>query len=45
VGCVITAPAVPPMVHAARTKGCSTVTGVEMFTQVKDLMVEFLKGA
>lgn len=45
VGCVITAPAVPPMVAAARSAGCNTLTGAEMFAQVKDLMVEFLKGA
>jgi shikimate dehydrogenase len=44
VGCVITAPAVPPMINAARETGCNTLTGTEMFAQVKDLMVEFLKG-
>jgi len=44
VGCVITAPAVPPMIAAAQAVGCQTVTGVEMFAQVKDLMVEFLLG-
>jgi len=45
VGCVITAPAVPPMVAAARAAGCNTLTGTEMFAQVKDLMVAFLMGA
>jgi shikimate dehydrogenase len=45
VGCVITAPAVPPMIAAARALGCNTLTGADMFTQVKDLMVEFLMGA
>ena len=45
VGCVITAPAVTPMVAAARALGCSTLTGTEMFAQVKDLMVDFLLGA
>ena len=45
VGCVITAPAVPPMVAAARLAGCNTLTGAEMFAEVKNLMVEFLKGA
>jgi len=45
VGCVITAPTVPPMIAAARALGCQTLTGVEMFAQVKDLMVEFLMGA
>lgn len=45
VGCVITAPAVPPMIAAARAVGCNTLTGTEMFAQVKDLMVDFLMGA
>jgi shikimate dehydrogenase len=44
VGCVITAPAVPAMITAARALGCNTLTGTEMFAQVKDLMVEFLMG-
>jgi shikimate dehydrogenase len=44
VGCVITAPAVTPMIAAARALGCNTLTGGEMFAQVKDLMVEFLMG-
>ncbi len=44
VGCVITAPAVPPMIEAARAVGCNTLTGADMFAQVKDLMVEFLMG-
>ena len=44
VGCVITAPAVTPMIAAARALGCHTLTGAEMFAQVKDLMVEFLMG-
>jgi shikimate dehydrogenase len=44
VGCVITAPAVPPMIAAARARGCNTLTGADMFAQVKDLMVEFLMG-
>lgn len=42
VGCVITAPAVPPMVEAARAKGCKTMTGADMFARVRDLMVQFL---
>ncbi|PIT73176.1 shikimate dehydrogenase [Limnohabitans sp. G3-2] len=45
VGCVITAPAVTPMVAAAQALGCGTLTGTEMFAQVKDLMVDFLLGA
>ena len=44
VGCVITAPAIPPMIAAARALGCETLTGADMFAQVRDLMVEFLMG-
>ncbi len=43
VGCVITAPAVPPLIEAARALGCPTLTGAEMFAQVRDLMVAFLQ--
>jgi shikimate dehydrogenase len=42
VGCVITAPAVPPLIAAARAKGCATSTGSDMFACVRDLMVQFL---
>ncbi len=42
VGCVITAPAVPPMIAAAREKGCGTITGADMFACVRDRMVQFL---
>jgi shikimate dehydrogenase len=42
VGCVITAPAVPPMIEAARALGCQTTTGADMFAKVRDLMVAFL---
>lgn len=42
VGCVITAPAVPPLIAAARALGCITVTGADMFAQVRELMVDFL---
>ena len=45
VGCVITAPAVPPMVAAARAVGCNTLTGADMFARVRDLMVQFLLEA
>ena len=45
VGCVITVPAVPPMIEAARAKGCSTMTGKDMFARVCDLMVQFLLEA
>ncbi|MFZ4288496.1 shikimate dehydrogenase family protein [Variovorax sp. HJSM1_2] len=42
VGCVITAPAVTPLIAAARAKGCHTMTGSHMFARVRDLMVDFL---
>lgn len=45
VGCVITAPAVTPMIAAARAKGCRTMTGADMFARVRDLMVQFLLEA
>ena len=42
VGCVITAPAITPLIAAARAQGCNTVTGADMFAQVRELMVNFL---
>lgn len=45
VGCVITAPAVPPLIAAARARGCSTHTGADMFARVRDAVVDFLLGA
>ncbi|MDB5928979.1 MAG: shikimate dehydrogenase [Polaromonas sp.] len=42
VGCVITAPAITPLIAAARAKGCTTQTGADMFAKVRDLMVDFL---
>jgi shikimate dehydrogenase len=45
VGCVVTAPAVPPVIEAARARGCKTSTGADMFAKVRDLMVDFLLGA
>jgi len=42
VGCVITAPAITPLITAARAAGCNTLTGADMFAQVRDLMVNFL---
>ena len=44
VGCVITVPAVTPLIAAARAKGCNTMTGADMFARVSDLMVDFLLG-
>ncbi len=42
--CAITAPAVSPFIAAARAQGCGSLTGIDMFDRVKDLMVEFLLG-
>ena len=44
VGCVVTAPAVTPLIVAARAAGCATLTGSDMFACVRDRMVEFLLG-
>ncbi|WP_439519423.1 shikimate dehydrogenase family protein [Hydrogenophaga sp.] len=40
--CAITAPAISPFIAAARARGCQTLTGIEMFDRVKDLIVDFL---
>ena len=45
VGCVVTAPAVTPLIAAARARGCATMTGADMFECVRDLMVDFLLAA
>jgi shikimate dehydrogenase len=42
VGCVITAPAVSPMVEAARKVGCNTSTGTDMYQALQSAMVDFL---
>lgn len=42
VGCVITQPAISPLVAEARARGCKTSTGSQMFAHVRDLMVDFL---
>jgi shikimate dehydrogenase len=42
VGCVITAPAVSPLVEAARQLGCATSTGTEMYHALQSTMVDFL---
>ncbi|MFN0160896.1 MAG: shikimate dehydrogenase family protein [Burkholderiales bacterium] len=44
VGDVVTLPAVPPFIAAARARGCTTVTGSEMFDCVRDLVVDFMLG-
>jgi shikimate dehydrogenase len=43
-GCVVTLPAVTPFIAAARAVGCRTITGADMFAQVRDRMVDFLTG-
>ena len=44
VGCVITQPAVSPIVEAARRAGCRTSTGTDMFYGQQRVMLEFLTG-
>ncbi len=41
VGDVVTAPEVPPLIEAARARGCGTMTGKGMFEAVRDRMVAF----
>jgi shikimate dehydrogenase len=45
VGDVVTKPAVPPLVVAARRAGCATATGSDMFARVAVLIVDFLLAA
>ncbi|SMG61344.1 shikimate dehydrogenase family protein [Paraburkholderia susongensis] len=42
VGDVVTKPPLTPLIEAARARGCTTVTGTQMFSRVCDRMVEFL---
>jgi shikimate dehydrogenase len=42
VGCVITEPAVSPMVEAARKVGCRTSVGGDMYAVEQQLMLRFL---
>ncbi len=42
VGCVVTQPAVPELIAAARARGCVTATGGEMYEALQQLMVDFL---
>jgi len=39
---VVTKPAVPPLIEAARALGCGTSAGSDMFAAVADLIVDFL---
>jgi shikimate dehydrogenase len=41
VGCVVTQPAVPPLIEAARAKGFGTMTGADMFAAVCERLVAF----
>lgn len=41
VGCVVTKPAVPPFIEAARARGLATMTGAGMFEAVAARIVEF----
>jgi shikimate dehydrogenase len=42
VGCVITVPAVSPLIEAARRIGCPTSTGTEMYNALQSSMLDFL---
>lgn len=42
IGEVITKPSVSPLVARAREIGCGAITGIDMFVEVRDLMVDFL---
>lgn len=42
VGDVVTMPAITPMVEYARSHGCNTSTGLDMFAEVRELIVDFL---
>ncbi len=41
VGDVVTVPAVPPLIEAARGRGCGTMNGIGMFEAVRDRIVDF----
>ena len=45
VGCVVTEPAITPLIAAARARGLGTSTGTDMFAKVRDLIVDFLASA
>ena len=42
VGDVVTWPERPPLIEAARARGCSTLTGAALFDAVRERMVDFL---
>lgn len=41
VGCAVTDPAVTPLIAQARKLGCTTITGIEMYTALESRMLEF----
>lgn len=42
VACVVTRPAVPPLIEAARAIGCRTMTGADMFNAQAETLISFL---
>ncbi len=44
VGDVVTHPEITPLIAAARSRGCRTATGVDMFNAQRELLAEFLLG-
>jgi shikimate dehydrogenase len=42
VGCVITVPAVSPLVVAARARGCATSTGIDMYQASQNTLLDFI---
>ena len=44
VGDVVTQPALTPLLQAAQSRGCATLSGIGMFEAVRELMVDFYLG-
>jgi shikimate dehydrogenase len=42
VACAVTKPAVPPLIAAARQRGCATMTGAGMFQAQAEILIDFL---
>lgn len=42
VACVVTRPEQPPLIEAARSEGCATMTGTEMFEAQAEALADFL---
>ena len=45
VACVITAPALSPVVRVARDAGCATSTGGQMHAAQQQMLVDFMLGS